>query len=179
MHCLSSGCSSSLEYNTPLMASHQSWPDIHTGHLYNLCCQHFSHYTAFLSLSSPPSPPFSLPILPVLQGSTTNSRGQVLPQKGDVELLCGGPPCQGFSGMNRFNSREYSQFKVQSALWACAECTVGVCRVHCGRVQSALWVCAECIVSMYSSPTPPLSPELACCNLFELLRLLPSEVLLA
>ncbi len=26
-------------------------------------------------------------------------------------MLCGGPPCQGFSGMNRFNSREYSQFK--------------------------------------------------------------------
>ena len=25
--------------------------------------------------------------------------------------MCGGPPCQGFSGMNRFNSREYSQFK--------------------------------------------------------------------
>uniref|UniRef100_A0A1X7U3G5 DNA (cytosine-5-)-methyltransferase n=1 Tax=Amphimedon queenslandica TaxID=400682 RepID=A0A1X7U3G5_AMPQE len=44
-------------------------------------------------------------------GAKTNSRGQSLPQKGDVELLCGGPPCQGFSGMNRFNSREYSQFK--------------------------------------------------------------------
>ena len=34
-----------------------------------------------------------------------------MPCKGEVELLCGGPPCQGFSGMNRFNSREYSQFK--------------------------------------------------------------------
>lgn len=34
-----------------------------------------------------------------------------LPAQGDVELLCGGPPCQGFSGMNRFNSREYSNFK--------------------------------------------------------------------
>ncbi len=30
-----------------------------------------------------------------------------------MDLLCGGPPCQGFSGMNRFNSREYSQFKVR------------------------------------------------------------------
>ena len=30
---------------------------------------------------------------------------------GDVELLCGGPPCQGFSGMNRFNSGDYSRFK--------------------------------------------------------------------
>jgi DNA (cytosine-5)-methyltransferase 1 len=47
-----------------------------------------------------------------VQGKKTNDRGQRLPQKGDVELLCGGPPCQGFSGMNRFNSREYSKFKV-------------------------------------------------------------------
>ena len=47
-----------------------------------------------------------------LQGAEKNDRGQKLPQKGEVELLCGGPPCQGFSGMNRFNSREYSQFKV-------------------------------------------------------------------
>ncbi|CAG9855238.1 unnamed protein product [Phyllotreta striolata] len=34
-----------------------------------------------------------------------------LPSKGDVEMLVGGPPCQGFSGMNRFNSRNYSSFK--------------------------------------------------------------------
>ena len=77
-------------------------------------------------LPLPPPPPFFshpllfTPSLPLVQGSTTNSRGQVLPQKGDVELLCGGPPCQGFSGMNRFNSREYSQFKVWRALWMCS-----------------------------------------------------------
>lgn len=47
------------------------------------------------------------------QGEKKNSRGQTLPQKGEVELLCGGPPCQGFSGMNRFSSRDYSQFKVK------------------------------------------------------------------
>ncbi|XP_073076287.1 DNA (cytosine-5)-methyltransferase 1 isoform X6 [Manis javanica] len=47
----------------------------------------------------------------VMAGEATNSRGQKLPQKGDVEMLCGGPPCQGFSGMNRFNSRTYSKFK--------------------------------------------------------------------
>ncbi|KAJ9600521.1 hypothetical protein L9F63_026341, partial [Diploptera punctata] len=40
-----------------------------------------------------------------------NDKGQLLPRKGEVELLCGGPPCQGFSGMNRFNSRQYSLFK--------------------------------------------------------------------
>lgn len=34
-----------------------------------------------------------------------------LPAPREVELMCGGPPCQGFSGMNRFNSREYSNFK--------------------------------------------------------------------
>lgn len=47
-----------------------------------------------------------------LQGENMNSKGQRLPQRGDVEMMCGGPPCQGFSGMNRFNSRQYSMFKV-------------------------------------------------------------------
>lgn len=47
----------------------------------------------------------------VMAGEVTNSLRQRLPQKGDVEMLCGGPPCQGFSGMNRFNSRTYSKFK--------------------------------------------------------------------
>ncbi|KAK3742012.1 hypothetical protein QZH41_019860, partial [Actinostola sp. cb2023] len=47
-----------------------------------------------------------------MDGKETNSTGQKLPRRGEVELLCGGPPCQGFSGMNRFNTREYSLFKV-------------------------------------------------------------------
>ncbi|XP_017883668.1 DNA (cytosine-5)-methyltransferase PliMCI-like [Ceratina calcarata] len=47
----------------------------------------------------------------VMDGETTDKWGQKLPQKGDVEILCGGPPCQGFSGMNRFNKRQYSLFK--------------------------------------------------------------------
>ena len=46
-----------------------------------------------------------------IKGIKTNSRGQKIPKRGEVDLLCGGPPCQGFSGMNRFNHREYSQFK--------------------------------------------------------------------
>jgi len=46
-----------------------------------------------------------------MEGTKTNHRGQRLPLRGEVDLLCGGPPCQGFSGMNRFNHREYSQFK--------------------------------------------------------------------
>ena len=48
------------------------------------------------------------------QGKTHDTNGQRLPQKGDVDMLCGGPPCQGFSGMNRFNSRDYSKFKVST-----------------------------------------------------------------
>ena len=47
----------------------------------------------------------------VIDGATVGSDGQRLPPKDQVELLCGGPPCQGFSGMNRFNSREYSSFR--------------------------------------------------------------------
>lgn len=47
----------------------------------------------------------------IMDGEQKNSCGQTLPKRGEIELLCGGPPCQGFSGMNRFNSREYSRFK--------------------------------------------------------------------
>ncbi len=38
-----------------------------------------------------------------MEGKTEDSKGIALPQKGEVEALCGGPPCQGYSGMNRFN----------------------------------------------------------------------------
>ena len=31
-----------------------------------------------------------------------------LPTPGEVEFLCGGPPCQGYSGMNRFNKGNWS-----------------------------------------------------------------------
>ena len=35
-------------------------------------------------------------------------KGQALqPPKDGVEVLCGGPLCQGFNGMNRFKSRQY------------------------------------------------------------------------
>ncbi|XP_051164166.1 DNA (cytosine-5)-methyltransferase PliMCI-like [Leptopilina boulardi] len=47
----------------------------------------------------------------IMKGIFENEEGIKLPRKGEVEILCGGPPCQGFSGMNRFNSREYSFFK--------------------------------------------------------------------
>ncbi|EFN76367.1 DNA (cytosine-5)-methyltransferase PliMCI [Harpegnathos saltator] len=47
----------------------------------------------------------------VMKGDRIDENGQKYPQKGEVELLCGGPPCQGFSGMNRFNLRQYSLFK--------------------------------------------------------------------
>ena len=46
-----------------------------------------------------------------INGVAQNSKGQRIPRQGEVDILCGGPPCQGFSGMNRFNQREYSQFK--------------------------------------------------------------------
>ncbi|KYN05968.1 DNA (cytosine-5)-methyltransferase PliMCI [Cyphomyrmex costatus] len=36
----------------------------------------------------------------VMNGEHVDNNGQKFPQKGDVEFLCGGPPCQGFSGMN-------------------------------------------------------------------------------
>jgi len=47
----------------------------------------------------------------VIDGEVCNEKNQQYPKRGEVELLCGGPPCQGFSGMNRFNAGEYSLFK--------------------------------------------------------------------
>lgn len=32
-----------------------------------------------------------------------------LPGPGEVDFLCGGPPCQGYSGMNRFNKGDTLQ----------------------------------------------------------------------
>lgn len=46
-----------------------------------------------------------------MSGERQTEKGQALPTRGDVDLLCGGPPCQGFSGMNRFNAGQYSLFK--------------------------------------------------------------------
>ena len=74
-----------------------------------------------------------------LQGKTHDANGQRLPQKGDVDLLCGGPPCQGFSGMNRFNSRDYSKFKVTDNLMfinCFAVCYVGIVEIVIHRFQS-------------------------------------------
>ncbi|PAA75726.1 hypothetical protein BOX15_Mlig007124g1 [Macrostomum lignano] len=42
---------------------------------------------------------------------TPDSRRLPIPQRGQVQLLCGGPPCQGYSGMNRFSAREASKLK--------------------------------------------------------------------
>jgi DNA (cytosine-5)-methyltransferase 1 len=50
-------------------------------------------------------------ILNSLLTEKVEHNGQILPQKKDVEIICGGPPCQGFSGMNRFSYRDYSSFR--------------------------------------------------------------------
>ena len=41
-----------------------------------------------------------------------------LPAPGEVEFLCGGPPCQGYSGMNRFNKGNWSM--VQNSMVGCS-----------------------------------------------------------
>lgn len=39
-----------------------------------------------------------------------------LPMPGQVDLIVGGPPCQGFSGMNRFNQRTWSKVQCEMIL---------------------------------------------------------------
>ena len=61
------------------------------------------------------------------EGKDPEYCGRKLPKKGQVDLLCGGPPCQGFSGMNRFNSGVYSLFKnslISSYLSVCTGCLI-------------------------------------------------------
>lgn len=48
-------------------------------------------------------------LLKLIIGGQATRKG--LPSKGEVDLLVGGPPCQGFSAMNRFNAGQYSLFK--------------------------------------------------------------------
>lgn len=48
-------------------------------------------------------------LLKLILGGQAKRKG--LPVKGEVDMLVGGPPCQGFSGMNRFNAGQYSLFK--------------------------------------------------------------------
>ena len=40
-------------------------------------------------------------------------RNQAIPLPGEVDFICGGPPCQGYSGMNRFNKGNWSMVQVR------------------------------------------------------------------
>jgi site-specific DNA-cytosine methylase len=42
-----------------------------------------------------------------------------LPQPGDVDLIVGGPPCQGFSRMNRHTGSDRSAQKVLNNYFIC------------------------------------------------------------
>lgn len=46
-----------------------------------------------------------------MRGSYRAADGQRMPSKGEVDIMCGGPPCQGFSLLNIHKEREYSKFK--------------------------------------------------------------------
>lgn len=56
-----------------------------------------------------------------------------LPAPGEVEFIMGGPPCQGYSGMNRFNKGNWSMVQVRGGaggaggLGSALECVWGGC----------------------------------------------------
>ena len=43
-----------------------------------------------------------------LSKSLSSNEIHMLPSPGEVDFICGGPPCQGYSGMNRFNKGNWS-----------------------------------------------------------------------
>jgi len=47
----------------------------------------------------------------LLSKAMTGEKGTRMPEKGQVDILVGGPPCQGFSLLNIYKEREYSKFK--------------------------------------------------------------------
>ena len=47
----------------------------------------------------------------VLKEALEENENSQIPKKGQVELICGGPPCQGFSVMNVFTANDASRFK--------------------------------------------------------------------
>ena len=55
----------------------------------------------------------------------------LMPKPGEVEFMVGGPPCQGYSGMNRFNKGQWSmmQNSMVSTFGDAAPVRVQVCRV--------------------------------------------------
>lgn len=63
---------------------------------------------------------------------------EALPGPGAVDLLVGGPPCQGFSGMNRDNGSEGSVLK-KSMVRVCMCVCMCACVSVCGSVRA--WVC--------------------------------------
>lgn len=50
-------------------------------------------------------------ILRMLINNQDEFLSQKLPPPGKIDIIIGGPPCQGFSEMNRFSNTEYSLFK--------------------------------------------------------------------
>ena len=59
-----------------------------------------------------------------------------LPLPGEVEFIMGGPPCQGYSGMNRFNKGNWSlvQNSMVSLVWMAVVVAMMICSVGMLRI---------------------------------------------
>lgn len=52
----------------------------------------------------------------VQSAAVPDAEAAAIPKPGEVEFICGGPPCQGFSGMNRFTLKGSLWSKVQNEM---------------------------------------------------------------
>ena len=82
----------------------------------------------------------------VQAGALPADRLAALPRPGEVEFIMGGPPCQGYSGMNRFNKGNWSV--VQNSMVSGGKSGIGLgvhatgsCYRNCPAVRACLQDC--------------------------------------
>ncbi|XP_059480711.1 DNA (cytosine-5)-methyltransferase 1-like [Neocloeon triangulifer] len=75
--------------------------DPHAAQAYS---KNFPHATVF-------NEDVNLMLANMMEGKSKNSKGQAYPREDQVQMIVGGPPCQGFSNMNQYTKGQAALFK--------------------------------------------------------------------